>query len=188
MANDMYLFSGHRRESCHVAKGSADYLRQGMKDSAVCHAVVAFPDVMAGDNDENSIFESKRAKCEIGSGKFFSLSCQKSTKPFLDMCRKKLHSNATMTTDSLLSLSLSLSLPEALLPFGLCATLLFLQYHHLNNTFATKKGEKRRKRRQVPDRTQASMASTIDVASLNITFCPAPFLKDSDFPDTGGCK
>lgn len=71
MANDMYLFSGHRRESCHVAKGSTDYLRQGMKDSAVCHAVVAFPDVMAGDNDENSIFESKRAKCEIGSGKFF---------------------------------------------------------------------------------------------------------------------
>lgn len=98
---------------------------QGMKDSAVCHAVVAFPDVMAGDNDENSIFKSKRAKCEIGSGKFFSLSCQKSTKPFLDMCRKKLHSNATMTTDSLLSLSLSLSLPEALLPFGLFATLLF---------------------------------------------------------------
>lgn len=44
---------------------------QGMKDSAVCHAVVAFPDVMAGDNDENSIFESKRAKCEIGSGKLF---------------------------------------------------------------------------------------------------------------------
>lgn len=145
MANDMYLFSGHRRESCHVAKGSADYLRQGMKDSAVCHAVVAFPDVMAGDNDENSIFESKRAKCEIGSGKFFSLSCQKSTKPFLDMCRKKLHSNATMTTDSLLSLSLSLSLPETLLPFGLFATLLFSQYHHLNNTFATRKGQKKKK-------------------------------------------
>lgn len=106
----MYLFPGDGRESCHVAKGSTDYLRQGMKDSAVCHAVVAFPDVMAGDNDENSIFESKRAKCEIGSGKFFSLSCQKSTKPFLDMCRKKLHSNATMTTDSLLSLSPSLFL------------------------------------------------------------------------------
>lgn len=185
----MYLFPGDGRESCHVAKGSTDYLRQGMKDSAVCHAVVAFPDVMAGDNDENSIFESKRAKCEIGSGKFFSLSCQKSTKPFLDMCRKKLHSNATMTTDSLLSLSLSLSLPEALLPFGLFATLLFLQYHHLNNTISQPgKGKKRRKRRQVSDRTQASMASTIDVASLNITFCPAPFLKDSDFPDTGGCK
>lgn len=141
----MYLFPGDGRESCHVAKGSTDYLRQGMKDSAVCHAVVAFPDVMAGDNDENSIFESKRAKCEIGSGKFFSLSCQKSTKPFLDMCRKKLHSNATMTTDSLLSLSLSLSLPETLLPFGLFATLLFSQYHHLNNTFATRKGQKKKK-------------------------------------------
>lgn len=185
----MYLFPGDGRESCHVAKGSTDYLRQGMKDSAVCHAVVAFPDVMAGDNDENSIFESKRAKCEIGSGKFFSLSCQKSTKPFLDMCRKKLHSNATMTTDSLLSLSPSHFL--SLKHFSHSGYLRLFFFHSiiiLTTLSQPGKGKKRRKRRQVPDRTRASMASTIDVASLNITFCPAPFLKDSDFPDTGGCK
>lgn len=85
----MYLFPGDGRESCHVAKGSTDYLRQGMKDSAVCHAVVAFPDVMAGDNDENSIFESKRAKCEIGSGKFFFIVVSKEHKAVLGHVSQK---------------------------------------------------------------------------------------------------
>lgn len=62
---------------------------QGMKDSAVCHAVVAFPDVMAGDNDENSIFESKRAKCEIGSGKFFFIVVSKEHKAVLGHVSQK---------------------------------------------------------------------------------------------------
>lgn len=62
---------------------------QGMKDSAVCHAVVAFPDVMAGDNDENSILRASGQSARLEAGSFFFIVVSKEHKAVLGHVSQK---------------------------------------------------------------------------------------------------